>query len=133
MKKIKKRDESNWKNYLIKAKEFFETARDAYLKENWNSTGLNSVHCAISANDALTIYYGKVRSISEKHSDAVELLLGVFPEKEEAIKFSKHLLWLINKKNLIEYESRLFFSKEAKEALKHSERFLYWAESKLPN
>lgn len=132
MKKVKKRDESNWQNYLIKGREFFRTARDAYLKNDWNSTGLNSVHCAISSNDALTIYYGKVRSVSEKHSDVASLLLEVFPGRNEARKFSKHLLWLINRKNLIEYENRLFFWKEAKEALKHSERFLYWAESKLP-
>ena len=132
MTNIKTRQERNWKNYLIKAKQFFETARDAYFKENWNAVGLNAVHSAISANDGLTSYYGKVRSTSEKHSDSINLLLEVFKNDKESKKYSRHISWLINRKNLVEYESRLFYRKEAEESLKHSERFLFWANSKLP-
>ncbi len=132
MPEIKFSPESNWKNYLIKAKQFLETAQGAYLKKNWNAVGLNAIHSAISANDALTIYYGKIRSISKKHSEAVSLLLKILKNEKEAERNSKHLLWLINRKNLVEYESRLFFQSEAEEALKHAERFLNWAKSKLP-
>lgn len=124
--------ESNWKNYLIKAKQFLETAQDAYLKKNWNAVGLNTVHSAISANDALTVYYGKIRSIDKKHSEAISLLLKVFKNEKDAERNSRHLLWLINRKNLVEYEARLFFQSEAEEALKHAERFLNWTKSKLP-
>ncbi|MFH0955614.1 MAG: HEPN domain-containing protein [Candidatus Falkowbacteria bacterium] len=129
---IKTRQESGWKNYLIKADQFLETARDAYFKENWNAVGLNAVHSAISANDALTSYYGKIRSISEKHSDSISLLLEVFKNDEESKSYSKHILWLIGRKNLVEYESRLFFKKEAEESLKHAGRFLSWTKSRLP-
>ncbi|MDP2737070.1 MAG: HEPN domain-containing protein [bacterium] len=129
---IKTRQESGWKNYLIKAEQFLETARDAYFKENWNAVGLNAVHSAISVNDALTSYYGKIRSISEKHSDSISLLLEVFKNDEESKSHSKHILWLIGRKNLVEYESRLFFKKEAEESLKHAGRFLSWAKSRLP-
>lgn len=124
--------ESNWKNYLIKAKQFLETAQDAYFKKNWNAVGLNTVHSAISANDALTVYYGKIRSVDKKHSEAISLLLKVFKNEKDAERNSKHLLWLINRKNLVEYEARLFFQSEAEEALKHAERFLNWTKSKLP-
>jgi len=129
---IKTRQESGWKNYLIKAEQFLETARDTYFKENWNAVGLNAVHSAISVNDALTSYYGKIRSISEKHSDSISLLLEVFKNDEESKIHSKHILWLIGRKNLVEYESRLFFKKEAEESLKHAGRFLSWAKSRLP-
>ena len=122
---------SNWRNYLIKAEQFLETAQEAYLKENWSAVGLNAVHSVICANDALTIYYGEARSASEKHSDAVLLLLQVFKGEKEVKKKSKHLLWLINRKNLVEYEARLFFQSEAEEALKHADRFLNWAKSRL--
>ncbi|MBU4299203.1 HEPN domain-containing protein [Patescibacteria group bacterium] len=132
MPEVKIIPESNWRNYLIKARQFLETAQDTYLKENWNAVGLNAVHSAISANDALIVYYGKVRSTSKKHSDAAELLLRIFKNSEESKQNSKHLLWLINRKNLVEYEERLFFKKEAEESLKHAERFLNWAKSKLP-
>jgi len=130
--KISSETKSNWKNYLIKAKQFLETAQEAYFKKSWSAVGLNAVHCAISANDALTVYYGEIRSISKKHSDSLSLLLRVFKNEKEAEKNSKHLLWLINRKNLVEYEARLFFQSEAEEALKHAERFLNWAKSKLP-
>lgn len=123
---------SDWQNYLIKAGQFLETAQEAYLKEKWSAVGLNAVHSAICANDALTVYYKKARSISKKHSDAVILLLRVFEREKEAEKNSKHLLWLVNRKNLVEYEARLFFQSEAEEALKHADRFLIWAKSKLP-
>ena len=134
MLKIKTRKESkaSWKNYLLKAKQYLETAQEAYLKRNWNAVGLNAVHSVICANDALTTYHREVRSVSEKHSDAAILLLEIFNNNEEVRKNSRHLLWLINRKNLVEYEARLFFQKEAREALKHAERFLDWTKTKLP-
>jgi hypothetical protein len=125
--------ETDWKNYLAKAGQFNETAQDAYRKENWNAVGLNAVHAAISANDALTVNLKKIRSASEKHGDAAGLLLETLPDDKEAKIFAKHLIWLINRKNLIEYESRLFYAKEAETALKHADRFLAWAKSKLGN
>ncbi len=131
MSKIRTIEEKNWKNYLLKAEQFFETSRDSYFKKNWNAVGLNTVHSSISANDALTVYYKSFRSASEKHSDSVNLLLEIFNNDDEAKKNSKHLLWLINRKNLVEYESRLFYEREAGEALKHAERFLNWAKEKL--
>lgn len=128
---IKTRNEENWKNYLVKAEQFFETARDAYFKENWNAVGLNSVHSAISANDAVCVQRNKTRSVSDKHSDAAILLLQIFKHSVESKEHSKHLSWLVNRKNLIEYESRLFYKKEAEEALIHAERFVRWAKEKL--
>ncbi len=132
MKNIKTKKEDDWKNYLIKAEQFAESARDAYFKKNWNAVGLNAVHSAISSNDALTAYYGKVRSVSEKHADSAGLLLEVLKDDKESKNYSKHLSWLINRKNLVEYESRLFYQREAGESLKHIERFLSWAKGKLP-
>jgi hypothetical protein len=124
--------ESNWKNFLLKAGQFYETARDAYYKKNWNAVGLNAVHAGISACDALTVYYSAIRSASEKHSDAVDLFLTALKNNPDSKGYSRHVLWLISRKNLVEYESRLFYEKEAEEALKHAGRFLSWAKSKLP-
>jgi len=117
---------SSHKRYLVKAKEFLLAAQDSRARENWNAVGLNAVHAAISASDAITIYQIGKRCISEKHNDAVKLFLFAFPNDSEARKQSNHLSRLIAKKNIVEYESRLFQQREAIESLKHSERFLNW-------
>lgn len=130
--KAKIKDEISWKNYLIKAEQFFETAQETYGGENWNAVSLNAIHSAISANDAITVYLKGIRSASKKHSDAVDLLLNVFHNNKEAREFSSHLLWLLNRKNIVEYEARLFYKKEAEDSIKHAERFLRWVKNHLP-
>lgn len=121
-----------YKNYLIKAEQFLATMRNALLEKNWNAVGLNAVHAAISANDALSVYYHGLRCVSDKHTDAISLLTSLFKDKEVG-RNASHLSWLISRKNLVEYETRLFFEKEAKEAAKHAERFISWVKSKLPD
>lgn len=128
--KTKSISKSLYKNYLEKVDEFLAAMRDAYLKENWNAVGLNALHATISANDALCVYYHGLRRTSEKHADAVRLLTSLFKEVEVK-KNSNHLAWLINRKNLVEYEARLFTAKEAETATKHAERFISWVKSKL--
>lgn len=114
------------KRYLIKAREFLLAAQDSRARGNWNAVGLNAVHAAISANDAITIYQIGKRCVSEKHSDAIRLLLFALPNDSEVKNQSNHLSRLIAKKNIVEYESRLFQRNESIELLKHSERFLNW-------
>lgn len=121
----------SYRNYLVKSEQFMESMLEALMTKKWNSVGLNAVHAAISANDALCTYYLGKRSANEKHHDAIILLLSVFPD-EETKRNSHHLLWLIGRKNLIEYEARLFLQTEAYEAAKHAERFIDWIRIKLP-
>ena len=129
---FKTKKENKWDNYFIKASQFLESARDAMIKGNWNSVGLNAVHVAISANDAVTVYLKNIRSVSEKHGDAAYLLIDVLDNSIEAKVNAKHLIWLVNRKNIIEYEARLFYQEEAEEALKHAERFFSWTKTVLP-
>ena len=48
-KRVKKRviEKSNYRIYLQKAKEFYETMYQAKDRNNWNAVGLNAVHCPI--------------------------------------------------------------------------------------
>jgi hypothetical protein len=46
-------------------------------KEYGNAIGICIIHVVISANDAITIRLGEVRSSSEQHADAQRLLLEV--------------------------------------------------------
>lgn len=122
---------ASYKKYLSKAKEFLIAAQDSHARENWSAVGLNAVHAAISANDAITIYQIGKKCVSEKHSDAVKLFLFSFPGNPEAKEQSNHLSRLIAKKNIVEYESRMFQQREAIDCLKHSERFLNWVTKSL--
>lgn len=123
-KKIKNEriERDKYSEYLKKAQDFFDGMQQAYLAGNWNAAGLAAVHCAISSNDALLVYFRGVRSTSENHRDAVELLQGC-QEIEGIENMVSHLRRIIGKKNLIEYEARQFFQTEAEEIIKHTERF----------
>ncbi|MEW6296054.1 MAG: HEPN domain-containing protein [Candidatus Diapherotrites archaeon] len=128
----RKVDKEKYTNYLKKAQDFFTTMQSAYKAGNWNSTGLEGVHCVISANDALLVFFGGSRSISQDHKDVARLLTTVIntPDAKES---SQHLRKVIALKNIIEYEERLFTQKEAVEVMKHAERFFAWVKSMLPN
>ena len=77
-KKIKSEniERGNYSAYLKKAQDFFDAMQQAYLLNNSNAVGLAAVHCAISANDALLVYFRGIRSASAKHLDSIELLQG---------------------------------------------------------
>ncbi|MEE9615208.1 MAG: HEPN domain-containing protein [Thermodesulfobacteriota bacterium] len=120
-----------YRGYLKKADDFYRGMKVAFEGSNWNSVGLEAVHCVISANDALLAYYGGVRSVSRDHKDAARFLLDTI-DTEEAGKKAKHLRAVIAKKNLVEYENRSFIQSEAEEIYRHTERFYLWVRSMLP-
>lgn len=129
---IKYRDTERDK-YLVyqkKATDFFQTALDAYQKQNWNSTGLESIHCVISAIDMLTVFFNKRRCASPDHYDSVVFLEQAF-SRPEVTEQSARLRDILGKKNLIEYEGRNFTRKEAEDILKKCERFFEWARKQL--
>ena len=60
-------ERAKYKVYLTKAQEFFNMMQFAQELEQWNAVGLNAVHWAISANDALLIYRLGIRSFHFVH------------------------------------------------------------------
>lgn len=126
-----KEDKSAYTNFLKKALDFFNSMKNNLEKGNWNSAGLEAVHSAISANDALLVYFHGIRSISQKHEDAVNLLISLI-DKDGVKEAAAHLRRLIAKKNLIAYESVLFKRNDAEDAAKHAERFFNWVKNQIP-
>jgi len=55
---------SEYKTYLKKAGEFYDTMLQAEERKKGNAVGLNAVHCAISSADAMLVFYAGIRSIS---------------------------------------------------------------------
>ena len=120
--KTEKTERSKYSAYLKKAQDFFDAMHQACLSNNWNAAGLAAVHCAISSNDALLVYFRGIRSTAENHLDAIELLREC-QEIDGVENMVSHLRRIIAKKNLIEYEARQFIRTEAEEIIKHTERF----------
>ena len=123
-------DKSAAINYLGKAQQFSRAMLDSLDKGDWDAAGLNSVHCAISACDAVLVFTQGFRSASSRHDDSAMLLESLV--KAPGTKNSvSQLKCLVAKKNLIEYEERMFREGEARDAVKYASRFLSWAETIL--
>lgn len=114
------------RTYLAKATEFFESMQQAMAAERWNAAGLNAVHCAISACDAVLVYYTEQRSAGHEHEEAA-YLLGVLEKVPEAKSKAETLRRIVHEKHVIEYEDRAFTAHEAVDLAKLTERFYRWA------
>ena len=116
--------------YRKKAREFLNAMETALNSGDWDAAGLNAVHCAISAADALTVYYGGVRSAGESHHDAVALLERHVKDEQIGPK-AKTLAKIVSFKNLAAYEDREMTESEARDVVKITQRFFDWAQSRL--
>ncbi len=131
-KKLKSRSVSRERHatYLKKAREFLRASHSALGLGDWDAVGLNAVHAAISAADALLVYFGGVRSTGDSHHDAAGLLRQHVKDEQIGSKiqtFSK----VVGYKNLAAYEDREVTESEGRDAEKLARRFLEWAESRL--
>ena len=116
--------------YLKKAQEFLRAAESAMPTGDWDAVGLNSVHAAISAADALLVYYGGVRSTGESHRDVVGLLAQHVKDGQLGSK-TQTLSKILSYKNLAAYEDRELTEAEGSDAAKLARRFVDWAQSRL--
>jgi len=117
--------------YWKKAQDFYQGMLKSYADKNWHSVGLESVHCAISATDAFLVYKRGLRSISKDHRDTVDLLINQINSKE-VHKYADTLLKILDMKNHIEYEDRIFTEEESRRILKKTERYFNWVKQQLP-
>lgn len=130
MVKVRKIDKNYYKIYLEKADEFFRIMKYAQSQNLWTATGLNGVHCAISACDAITSFYLGERSTSTRHEDVVISLRKIGIRNIE--NKIKQILSILSVKNLVEYEAREFRRSDALKIATQVERLYTWAEESLP-
>lgn len=115
--------------YLKKAQEFLRAADSALEAGDWDAVGLNSVHAAISAADAVLVYFGGVRSAGEHHD--VIGLMGQHVKDDQLGSKTQTLAKVLGYKNLAAYEDREVTQAEGREAAKLARRFVEWAQSRL--
>jgi len=126
--KIKREDRSAALDYLKKATDNYEQMLLAIQKDNFNASATLALQCVISSADAVCVFEKGVRSISQDHLDVCDLVASL-PIKEAKEK-SNLLRKIIAKKNLIQYERRNFYQKEALEIVKIATRFYQWVNEK---
>lgn len=120
-------------NFIRRSKECINTAADAYQKKDYNAGAICSVHSAISAANALCVYYLQKRHTGLRHDDAVRLLESIKDIPNVEIKEAgKRLKKIISMKNMAEYEERLIKQKEAENLLENSKVLFEFIKSKLP-
>ena len=121
-------------NYLEKAQEYLDGMRDELANGRWNLAVLAGVHCAISACDALTIFFLGRKHKGIKHSDAAKLLADIegLDQKELGEK-SSQFISILDFKTPVEYDKTVFKESDARELLKRVERFYNWVNKKLPD
>ena len=108
-----------------------ETAKDAYIKERWNATVINCIHSAISASDALLVFFKEIRSAGDSHEDVISLLRTLGFDKDEINNKTRQLQRLLGIKNTAEYEEKIMSQQDADSSLKDTERFVGWVKEKL--
>jgi hypothetical protein len=98
-------------------------------KEYGNAIGICIIHAVISANDAITIHLGEVRSSSEQHADAQRLLLEV--TKKVPDKVLRAYGSVVQAKFEYEYSGDVFTPAAARRLLVKAEVFYSWAQEQL--
>lgn len=111
--------------YLSMAKEFQAAAEESAAAGRWRAAGMNAIHAAISAADAVCIFEVNERSNSASHEDAADLLgrSGAADAKAKANQLGA----VLDVKNAVEYQSRPVSVDEAVAVLKRSKRLVGWA------
>jgi HEPN domain-containing protein len=127
----KRVDKSKAGTFWGRAQQCAAAMDDALKRGHWEAAGINAVHCAISANDAILVALRGIRPASQDHKDAVRVLLSQFKE-EDAQGAAKRLGAIISKKSRVEYEQKRMTEKEAREIALDAQRFIEWARSRLP-
>lgn len=115
-------------NRSIQCAAMMEEALD---RKHWEAIGINAVHAAISANDAVLAAHKGLRLTSADHADAARILMSQLKD-EEAQKAGKRLSVIIAKKSRVEYEGKRFTEKDARSIVVDVQRFIKWAGSIIP-
>ncbi len=123
-------DKKVYRNYLQKAEEMFDIAQYAASHSKNNAAVAASVHCAISAIDALGVFY-LGRRHSGGHEEALNTVRGALSEAELK-DMAKQFGGLIVLKNAAEYQPDLMKDAQARDAVTRASRILSRIRRKLP-
>jgi HEPN domain-containing protein len=85
-------NKGSYQNYLKKADQSIQTAKEALDKGRWNASAINSVHAVISSCDALSVFYLGLRSSGERHEEVIDLMSKTNIKEVEFTKVKRQVL-----------------------------------------
>lgn len=118
-------------SFRATGRQFLKAARLAGEHEYWNAAGLLLVHAAIAFADAVSIRLAGVKSTSENHLDAVQLLGETAAREKDRDRALGHLRRIIEEKSRVSYSGEAFRKTEIDALETHADRFRDWCEAVL--
>ena len=118
-------------NYLKRAEECLDAARNSFNSKKWNAATINAVHSCIAACDAMCVYFLGKRYAGGSHDEAVTLFKTIKSSQEMDINANR-IARIVRIKNMAEYEERLVSKYEAERILRDCERLFEYIEGELP-
>ena len=119
-----------YKKYLAKARESLDVASMALDASKRTAAVVNSIHSAINAIDALSVYY-LGRRHAGGHEGALSMLSGAMAGSDFR-ELSKQYGGLLGRKNEAEHQPDLMTPRQARDAVARAARILSWVEKKVP-
>lgn len=113
------------------AEQFMKAGKLAREHGYGNAAGLLFVHAAIAYADAVSIRLAGMKSTSDNHHDAVQLLSEAATRQKDRDKATGHLRRLIDEKNRVSYTGQTFRPAEIESLEIHAGRFKDWCEGVL--
>jgi hypothetical protein len=123
-------DKSLYGNYMLKAEEMLDVAEYAVGASKSNAAVVASVHCAMNAMDALSVFY-----FGKRHSGGHEEALGEVKGAMTGSEFNevaKQFGGLMALKNEAEYQPDLMTDVQAADAVRRASRIMSRVRQKLP-
>ncbi len=124
-------DPSQSASFRSMAVQFLKAAGLARQHDYWNAAGLLIVHAAIAYADAVAIRLAGVKSTSDNHQDAVQLLAEAAAREKDRDRALGHLKRIIEEKSRVSYSGEAFRKSEIDALETHAERFRDWCEAVL--
>jgi hypothetical protein len=120
---------SDYKKFYLLAKKFYEGAVLAIEHQNFNSGGVLLVHAAIALADSVTIRFSSTKAAGDNHYEVINLLREVVPENQETKSGLMHIEKIIDHKNAVSYQGKLYTVSDIEQLRKHYLRFAARADS----
>jgi len=135
MKEIKTRSvEKNLNvNYLRRSRELLKSAKRCMSDAIYAAASLNAVFSAVSAIDALCVYYLQKRHAGTNHEESLGLFMSIEGIKRQEIeKVRPKLIRILKAKNMATYEERVMGQKDAQKLAADAEEIYNFAVEFLP-
>jgi len=125
-------DRAGYPLFLERAQEFLSAAHSSLDRGHMQAATSNSVHAAIAAMDAVTVFHAGKRSASDRHEETVDLVRSLGLADAELSKRLIQLGRLLGMKTRAEYANARIKRREAEDAVRTADRIVTWTRGHLP-